>query len=238
MWLMVTRSRVVILVVIVAAMLARYAQSQKPPAAPGMKVFTAADGTFQFSYPGQFRICDHRKIAPCVLSYIPACETDALVCAVYPEEKFEGTNFGAAAFEVRKISSTEETMTPDICATPYPPKYSGGVSEYPEFLISAQHPTERIGGVLFVHGSRVDAAMGTAISVDIYRAFHNQTCFELSLSQSEANPALFDPPKKTLTQAQMKEMSESFSAVLHSFRFLKQGGLGMVGDTKLFGVGE
>jgi hypothetical protein len=209
-----------IVIFILASVLALRTDSQKPPALHSMETFTAVDGAFQFSHPAQFHICIEGKIEPCIHSYIPACETDALVCAVYPDKEFEGTNFGAAAFQVREIRSIE-TMEPDVCATPYPPKYPGGVSEYPEFMISAKHPTERIGGVLFVHGSRGDAAMSHSSSVDLYRAFHNHKCFELSLSQSETNPAAFDPPIKTLTEAQQREMNESFSLVLHSFRFLK-----------------
>src|ERR1700760_3188600 len=141
MWLMDTRTRLAILVFIVASALGPWGKSQRPAVAQGMKVFTATDGTFQFSYPGQFRVCIEGKLESC------ACETEPLVCAAYPAKEFEGTNFGSAWFQVKEISSRGETMTADGCATPYPPKYSGGVSEYPEFQISAQHPTERIGGV-------------------------------------------------------------------------------------------
>jgi len=102
-------------------------------------------------------------------------------------------------------------MTPDVCVTPYPTKSSVGVSEWPEFLISARHPAEIIGGVLFVHGVAGEAAMSHSSSVDLYHAFHRQKCYELSLSESGTNPNVSDPPIKTLTPAQQKDVDERAS---------------------------
>ena len=210
----------VILAVVV--LLSLLAGVQWPRRIQQAKTFTAPGGAFQFSYPADFHVCTAGDIQPCIESYIPVCEQDAVICAVYPSERFGDTSFGAASFQVREVHSSGEQMTPDICATPYPPKYGKSVSEYPEFLISAEHPTERIGGVLFVHGITSDAAMNHSISVDIYRAFHDQSCFELRLSETETNPGVYDPPKKTLTHAQRREVDESLSQVLHSFRFLRK----------------
>ena len=83
-----------------------------------------------------------------------------------------------------------------MCVTPYPTNSSAGVSEWPEFLISARHPVEIIGGVLFVHGVAGEAAMSHSSSVDLYHAFHRQKCYELSLSESGTNPDVSDPPIK------------------------------------------
>ena len=63
--------------------------------------------------------------------------------------------------------------------------------------------------------------MSHSESEDLYRAFHHMKCYELSLNESETSPGVFDPPAKTLTRAQRKEMDKSLSQVLHSFRFLK-----------------
>jgi len=111
-------------------------------------------------------------------------------------------------------------MTPDVCVTPYPRKNDGGtVPEWPEFLVSAKHPVEMIGGVQFLHGVSEGAAMSHSIGIDLYRAFHKQRCFELSVSQTETNPNAFDPAKKTLTTSQQKKLDQSMSQILHSFRF-------------------
>jgi hypothetical protein len=192
--------------------------SSDPPA-----VFTSTDGAFQFSYRRDFQVCTAGKLEPCrIQSNIPPCEDDAIVCVVYPGKRFEGTSFGAAAFQVREIHSKQETMTPDVCVTPRATETSAGhFSERPEFLISSQHPAEIIGGVLFVHGTTDEAAMSHSSSVDVYRAFHRPACYELSLSEAETNPNVSDPPMKTLTPAQKKKVDESLSQILHSFRFLK-----------------
>ena len=204
-----------------AAVLALPTHSQRRPSVHPT-VFTSTDGTFQFSHPSEFQVCTAGKMEPCIIqSYIPPCEEDAIVCVVYPARQFEGTSFGAAAFQVREIHTEREAMTPDVCVTPYTKRSgAGGVSPWPEFLISAQHPEEIIGGVLFVHGITGEAAMSHSSSVDLYRAFHRQNCYELSLSESGTNPDVTDPPMKTLTDAAQRDVDESLSQILHSFRFL------------------
>ena len=66
------------------------------------------------------------------------------------------------------------------------------------------HPAETISGVLFVHGTTDEAALSHSSSVDLYRAFHGGTCFELSLTESETNPDVSDPPMKTLTPDKLR----------------------------------
>ncbi len=183
--------------------------------------FASPDGIFQFSYPSGFEVCAQDHIEPCIHSYIPACEQDAIVCVVYPAKQFEETSFGAAAFEVREIRTDRERMTADVCVTPYPPKSSAGVSEWPEYMISARQPEKRIGGVLFVHGTKVEGGMSHSSSADLYRTFHAGRCFELSVSQSGTDPQVFDPPKKALTARQQKSVDGSLAQIVQSFRFIK-----------------
>jgi hypothetical protein len=153
-------------------------------------------------------------------SFIPVCEQDALVCVTYAPQEFKDTSFSMASFQVREIFASGEQMTADICATPYPRDH-GTPWQYPEFLISAEHPVELIGGVQFIHGISGGAATGHDLGVDLYRAFHNQRCFELSISETGMNPMISDPPMKTLTPAQQKELDQTMSDTLHSFRFTK-----------------
>jgi len=125
----------------------------------------------------------------------------------------------AASFQVREIFAENEMMTADICVTPRPTKYGDTVSDFPSFLISAEHPVELIGGVQFLHGVTAGAATSHSISIDLYRVFHKQRCFELSVSQTETNPNVSDPPMRALTPAQGKQLDGSMSQILHSFRF-------------------
>jgi len=112
-------------------------------------------------------------------------------------------------------------MTPDVCVTPYPQKSSIGVSEWPEFLVSAEHSAEPINGVQFLHGVSGEGGLSHGLSTDLYRAFHKGRCFELAIKQSGTEPHVTDPPIKTLTAAQQNQLTPTMSKVLHSFRFLK-----------------
>ena len=186
---------------------------------PGSITFTAADGNFRFSYPKYFKLCAQGEVDPCLHTYIPICESNSLVCIATREKQFAGTTLAGVSFEVRDIESTQAAMTADVCVTPTSTQYAGGQS-WPDFLISAEHPAERIGGVLFVHGVSGDAALGHSRSVDLYRTFHLGKCFELSISEAGIG-ATFEPPLKSLTKAQRRALDETESQIVHSFRFLK-----------------
>ena len=158
---------------------------------------------------------------PCQQAYIPPCEEDALVCVIYPDKQLEDTNLSAVSFQVREIHR-DQMMTPDVCATPYPitPYTVEEASKWPEFQVSAKHPTEMIGGVRFLHGGSGGVATGHWSDTEVYRAFHRERCFELSISQSGTDPSLSDPPLEPITPARQKTLDRSTSQILHSFRFL------------------
>jgi hypothetical protein len=137
------------------AFLSPMANSQQRLSVPQTTTFTAPDRGFQFSYPSDFQICTAVKIAPCLESFMPVCEDDALVCVIYPAKRFENTNIGAVSFQVREIRREGAMMTPDICVTPYPIVDSTGPERYPDFLVSAEHPVEMIGGPSFSTDSLV-----------------------------------------------------------------------------------
>ena len=198
------------------ALLVQMANSQQRVSVDQNTTFTAPDRAFWFSYPSDFQICKAGKIAPCRQSFIPACEDDALVCVIYPAKRLEDTNIGAVSFQVREIHREEAMMTPDICATPYPVPES---TPYPDFLVSAEHPVEMIDGFQFLHGVTGDAATSHRLGVDLYRGFHKERCFELRVRTSATSTADTDPPLKTLTPAQQKQLDQSMSQILHSFRF-------------------
>jgi hypothetical protein len=177
--------------------------------------FTNSDSEFRFVYPADFKVCTKAKFDPCNHFYIPVCEPDSFVCVVYPAEQFKDTNFGEASFQVREILTEREMMTANVCVTPYPRKDS----DWPDFLISAEQPVELIGGVQFLHGVAGGVATSHSLSIDLYRVFHKQRCFQLSVSKTETEPHVSDPPMKTLTPAQEKRLNQAMSLILHSFRF-------------------
>lgn len=199
--------------------------AQRPASTHENKTFSAFDSTFRFTYPSEFQVCAQGQVELCSHSYIPVCDQDALVCVVYSPKQFAATNFGEASFQVKEIVHQGNYLgpvTPNMCVTPYPRK--GGhdrVVDQPEFLISADHPVEVIGGIQFLHGVTGGAAMNHSISVDLYRASHNGRCFELSISGTAANPNVAEQPMKTLTATQRKRLNNELSQILHSFRFSK-----------------
>jgi hypothetical protein len=206
-----------------AAVLALPTHSQRRPLGH-LAIFKSADGGFSFSYPRDFQICTAGNMRPCNRSYAPACEEDAIACAVYPAGRFEGTNFEAASFQVRQVEAereanyhepADEAMRADVCVTPFPREGE------PDFMISAQNPQENIDGVLFVHGITAGTGMSHWQSINLYRAFHSKECYELRLTQSGVDAGVFDPPMKTLTRAQHNDVDESLTQILQSVRFLR-----------------
>jgi hypothetical protein len=185
--------------------------------------FTNPDGAFTFTYPSDFRICPKGEMKACNDTYIPVCNDAAMVCVVYPDAAFEGTNFGATSFQVKIVLRRDNIppMSSDECITPYPEVQGDYVPPWPEFLVSAEHPVEVIDGVSFLHGVKGGAAMSHSNSIDLYRVFRNGTCFELSTSSTETDPNASDPPMKTLSTFELKRVSDTMSEILHTFHFTK-----------------
>jgi hypothetical protein len=53
----------------------------------------------------------------------------------------------------------------------------------------------------------------------VYRAFHNNVCYELDINTSGVNPRVYDPPRpKMYNQAPVNKALEH---TLQSFKFLK-----------------
>jgi hypothetical protein len=191
------------------------------------KVFTTPDGTFRFVYPAEFVLCTQGSIEQCNQhSFIPLCDSKALVCVAYPPRAFQGTNFESAGFEVRQVVGYEPhpeataPRTSDQCATPVP-RGAGTemVGPYPDYLVSADHPVEVISGVSFIHSVSGGVATGHSSGTDLYRNFHNGKCYELSVTVTESE--VLAPGTKEFTAADQKKVEAAMSKILHSFQFLK-----------------
>jgi hypothetical protein len=180
-------------------------------------IFTR-DGQFQFSYPANPQVIEQGHVE----SWMTECDRDAIVCVVYPKKTSTGREYGSSTFQVREIQLKDGEMTEDICVTPYPSDPSGGSKE-PEFLISAREPSKVIGGILFVHGTQEMVAGPQSSSADLYLAFHNRRCFELSVSDfgTDASRVVDDDDSKPTPTLLHKKESDPFPQILRSFRFLK-----------------
>jgi hypothetical protein len=199
----------------------RNGNAQQESSAHHGKTFLSPDREFQFIYPSEFKLCSKHEMKACLTSYIPVCADDSDACVTYPSA-FRTSTFESAGFQVREITSgVYPPTTADKCVTPAPVVQNGIVQPWTDFLISAEHPVEEIGGVSFVHGISVGVAMSHALSADVYRALHKGRCFELSITATETNPDAFDPPRKILNAAERKKVQNAMSEMLHSFRFAK-----------------
>ncbi len=199
-----------IVVILAVTWLTLWADAQHGSSSQEAVTFTAPDETFHFVYPSNFQVCTKVSLEPChFAAFMPVCSEDALVCVLYPRQEFKDTNFGAAGFEVVEI--LQHGTIADECVTPH----TGH-----QFLLSAEHPTELIGGVSFIHGTRDGAAMGHTNHTEVYRAFHQGRCFQLSVSKTETtSDTSSEPPMKSLTPAQEGKIEETMSHILYSFRF-------------------
>jgi hypothetical protein len=184
------------------------------------KVFTSTGHTFQFNYPDSFAAYRHNQIEESQsLYFIPVCENEAAVCVLYPKNKYEGTGFEGASFQVSEISASTESE----CLTPpaNPDAGARGHTYRVAFVVSANRPTELINGTKFMHGEAAGAATGHVISTDLYRNFHLRRCFELSVRLAQSNLE-HDPPGAgpEFTRGDQQHVLSDLNEILRSFKFV------------------
>lgn len=171
--------------------------------------FTSPDGTFRFNPGVLVRWTKHRHGA--CDAYISVCNDSSttpastLVCFGYPSElKHYGTHV-AAAFSVSKI---ERAVTRKECLDGSPDGARSGAT------VTINHVKFRVFHVR-------DAAMSHYLKGRMYRTFHHDRCYELSVRVTWTNPMVLDPPGKNLTREDWKDLNQRLDQPLDSFRFLK-----------------
>jgi hypothetical protein len=168
----------------------------------GHPIFLSPDGTSQFTYPGAYALFTGK-----------ACEPEpAIACVVFPESRYPGTTFVGASFDEREI---DEATTKSTCLRS--PMRAVNV---PEFDIATKDPKRIINRVSFLHGISVSVGSGTATTTDVYRAFHNGKCYELSLNFATTQFANY--PTGTVKEFTDEDrIRHELTTILDSFRFLK-----------------
>jgi hypothetical protein len=181
--------------------------------APHRQTFTSPAGVFQFTYPSSYELYTGSKAGHAGSSYISVCES-AAACVLYPRSTYEGTNFEAASFREREIS---DATAESACLAP--PAPLGGL---PEFVTDAKDPSRNINGVRFTHALSGDAGMGHYLNSDLYRAFHQGKCYELSINVAITSFANFDPGAvKEFTHEDDQHVRAELATILDSFKFLR-----------------
>lgn len=187
------------------------ATSQSRSATP-MKTFTSPNGDFQFQYPGFLIDCKAQTNDQSCGPYMPVCSgtsDDSIACIAYPRTRMsevELKTFDGAAFVVAVVKDAHEERACRATMDPPPPGW-----RHP--------PTEKINGVPFWVTENGSAAMSHGEDQMIYRAFHNNLCYELDINISSVNPMVYDPPRpKMYNQA---PVNKALAQTLQSFKFLK-----------------
>jgi hypothetical protein len=168
------------------------------------KLYVSPDGSFQFTVPAGFRF--YNSFDSSFGSYIPICEKDSSVCVMFPAERYKGTNFSQASFQVKSVNA--ETL--GSCTNPGPDVWSNG-----------KEHTRLIDGLRYTHGWVGAAAMSNDIERNIYRAFKNGACFELSINVTFTNFHVYEPGTiKEFTKGDYERVVQDLMRVLDSFKIL------------------
>jgi hypothetical protein len=183
--------------------------------------FTSTDAGFRFGYPVSFALYAGKgSDKNSTSSYIPVCHADSTACVMYPSGKYEGTNFGAAAFEAGEIV---EANTEQKCLTFEALQIVRDSDRGPrqEYVLTAR-PIEKINGIAFRVGRRGGAALGHLDENRFYRTFHNGRCYELSTNITWTSWAAFPPGTvKRFTEKDEKQVFQTLKQILDSFELVR-----------------
>jgi len=180
-------------------------------AATQMKTYVGPGGDFQFRYPAWLIDCKADPNDLSCVSYMPVCDGESygsIICIAYPKDRVkEQKTFGGAAFVVSMVQNAHDEAACREVSSALPPQ------------LAHQHK-ETINGVEFwVSGAGGGVAMGHSMDQQVYRAFHNNLCYELGINISAVARTVYDPPEpKSFSQ---KAVEKPLRQTLRTFQFLK-----------------
>ncbi|MGA7855789.1 MAG: hypothetical protein WCA15_20895 [Candidatus Acidiferrales bacterium] len=199
-------------------------QANKPVEANALQTFTSPDGAFQFKYSELLVRCSQSpkfrgswEPADSCAAYFPVCDdpdsegSATIACIAYPEGEFrDAPTFEAAAFSVAEIhpSASEKDC----------------LSGSPDWNADqrASDGTLTINGVNFKVFEASDAGMSQSLDGQVYRTFHGDKCYELSVRMATASSAAFDPGSiNEFSKEDENEVQNRLKQALDSFTFLK-----------------
>jgi len=185
------------------------------PQQTSMSTFTSPDGTFRFDYSSTLVACrrhpkqtDHWLPADSCNAYTPVCanvscdSAETVACIAYPASEMKGTNFQAAAFAVNELRKA--TTEAECLNVPEPPPHVG----------TAQ--IQVVNGVAFTVVEADGVAAGNLIDAYVYRAFHQNKCYEVDIRIAYSNPADAGPGTMNFDSATVRGRLKQ---ILETFRF-------------------
>lgn len=172
--------------------------------------YTSPNGDFEFRYSAWLIDCKAQRDNQSCGGFMPVCsgfDYDSLACIAYPRDRVAASEtFDGAAFVVAIEENAHDEKVCYQIPDPPPTNWS--------------HPHwEKINGVKFwvIHTGGV--ASGTAEDQMLYRAFHNNLCYELDINISGVNPMVYDAPRpKVYNDVPVRK---ALDQTLQSFKFLK-----------------
>jgi hypothetical protein len=179
------------------------------------RTFTSPDGTFSFEYAALLVLCARRdpknsdQWSPgSCSSFIPVCDDytssgGTVACIAYPADKVKETNLQAATFSVAEIKGD---TTERKCLQGVPDR------DFPIHSV-------RINGTEFKSSEVDGVATGSSLDAYVYRAFHQNKCYELDLRIALSSPALYD--SGNVRTIDLRQVRKPLDQALKSFRFLK-----------------
>src|SRR5215469_11144432 len=204
-----------LIVVLVAPLCVAFSAQRVIPQQTSMSTFTAPDGRFRFDYSRALVACrrhpkqpDHWLLSDSCNAYTPVCANfsgdspETVACIAYPASEMKGTNFQAAAFAVNELRKA--TTEAECLNVPEPPPHVG----------TAQ--IQVVNGVAFTVVEADGVAAGNLIDAYVYRAFHQNKCYEVDIRIAYSNPADAGPGTMNFDSATVRGRLKQ---ILETFRF-------------------
>lgn len=156
---------------------------------PTTKTYQNAEYGFQFNYDKNYEI----DISGNQANFFKHT-AKSLVSSSIPQSLYPKTNFGSANLTVAVQPQSQESS----CTV-------------------STDKTEEINGILFHKSENAGAAAGTRYQTKIYRVFHNQDCFEVSLTIGVANIGNYTPG--AVTEVNQDEVWGKLMQIFSTFKF-------------------
>jgi hypothetical protein len=188
-----------------------------------LKTFSGAE--FSFQYASLLIPCEKKEqqtgdgyywMQSSCSAYFPVCDDDAspgsdtIVCIAYPREKFaDAPTFEAAAFSVAAISGVRSEK-----------ECQSGSPDWPADWKNSNEITT-INQIRFKVFEVGEAGMSQGVGGQVYRTFHENKCYQLSIRMANANGASFDGDIVEFTKEDFNEVRKRLEQARDSFRFVK-----------------
>jgi hypothetical protein len=163
-------------------------QVKSGEAAPGMEKYTNDKLGFEISYNKNYTLDTSGRSANFFKN-----SADTIASISIPQTLYPKTNFGSAVVTVAVQTASSQAAC------------------------EKASQTQTVNGVVFHESEQDGAAAGTKYQTQIYRTFHNDSCFEVSLTTGISNIQNYEPG--AVTEVNQNELSQRLDKIFGSFKF-------------------